>query len=95
MVLRSFSIFDSKIGAFHPPFFAPTDGSAVRSFQDLVNDQSTSISRHPRDYSLWCLGVWNDSTGRMEAFDHNVQVVEAHALIITNGQPSLFEREEV
>lgn len=70
MIRRIFSIYDIKAELFSPPFYMATAGEAVRAFKDLVNDNQSSISRHPGDYRLMCLGTWDDAAG---AFDTTSQ----------------------
>lgn len=90
MILRSYTIFDAKVGAYFPPFFAVTDGAAVRSFADLVADPNTQVGRHPRDFSMWCVGIFDDSTASIESFSPKVFVTEAYSLVPL-PQPELFK----
>lgn len=91
MQLRAFTIFDKKIGAHHAPFFAPTDGAAVRALSDLASDVNTTVGRHPADYCLYCIGVFDDAGATFESFTPKTFVVEAAALITPQPQGSLFE----
>lgn len=63
MTLRIFSIFDSKAEVFSAPFFMATAGEAIRAFKDLVNDSQSTVSRHPGDYRLMCLGTFDNHSG--------------------------------
>lgn len=87
MILRAYSIFDNKALQYHPPFFASTNGQAVRSLSDLANDLSTNIGRHPGDYVLYCVGEYDDAKGAMRPFSPLEHVVDAVAMI--KLQPSL------
>lgn len=66
MLLKAFTIYDKKALQYHPPFFKPADGSALRDFGDLCNDPNTTIGRHPSDYSLYCMGTYSDANGSLE-----------------------------
>lgn len=66
MITKAFSIFDVKADAFSPPFFAPTNGFAIRQFTDLANDRQSTVSRHPGDFKLMCVGSFNDMTGYLD-----------------------------
>lgn len=66
MLLRAFSIYDIKALQYHPPFFKPTDGAAMRDFVDLCNDKNTTLGRHPSDYKLFCIGTYSDQDGTLE-----------------------------
>ena len=69
MTLKIFSVLDTKADAFMPPFFFNTTGQAVRAFKELANDPSSSPCRHPGDFRLFCLGTFDDATGRVSALD--------------------------
>lgn len=57
------AIMDSKVGAFSPPMYFRSKGEAVRSFLDALSDQSTTLSKHPRDYQMFLVGSFDDQTG--------------------------------
>lgn len=61
MILKVFSVFDSKAEVYQLPFFHHSTGSAKRFFQDLVNDGKSDFSKHPEDYGLFEIGSWKDS----------------------------------
>lgn len=81
MLLRAYSIFDNKALQYNPPFYAATDGAAVRSLQDIVNDPNTSVGRHPADYILYCVGTWDDGKGRFEPMSPLLHVMDAISLV--------------
>lgn len=54
------AVFDSKVGAFMPPFFTRSRGEAIRSFQDAVNREGSNFKAHAGDYTLFELGSWDD-----------------------------------
>jgi len=87
MILKAFTIYDNKALNYHSPFYAPADGAALRSFQEVCNDPNTSIGRHPGDYSLWCCGTFDDSNGHFEALIPLQHVVDA--LVLVKVQPPL------
>lgn len=63
MMLQAFSVFDKAVNAFMPPFFARSTGEAMRSFEELANDATTNVSKHPSDFVLFRIGEFNDSSG--------------------------------
>lgn len=69
MKLKIFSVFDSKADAYQTPFFMPSTGQAVRAFRDLANDASSLVSRHPADFTLCCVGVFDDASGKVVSLD--------------------------
>jgi len=62
-----FSVFDEKAGTFAPPFFFATVGMALRAFADLAQDRATSLNRHPGDFKMYRLGVFNQGSGKLLA----------------------------
>lgn len=65
MLHQMVAIFDIKCGAYARPVAVPADGAAIRMVQDAVNDSTTEYSKHPEDYSLWNVGTYDDSTGKL------------------------------
>lgn len=88
MVLKAYSIFDNKALQYHPPFFASTNGAAVRSLADLANDLNTQVGRHPGDFVLYCIGAYDDQKGMMLPIQPLEHVVDAVALV--RDKPDLF-----
>lgn len=78
----AYSVYDNKALVYAVPFFATTDGSAIRSFQDLANDTNTTVGRHPGDFSLYCLGDYDDQKGVLTALSPLRHVVDATALLV-------------
>lgn len=66
MILRCFAIFDRVAGFYAAPFYLASKGEAIRAFSDLAMDPNTAIFRHPGDYALFELGVFDNETGRSE-----------------------------
>lgn len=66
MILKMYAIYDSKALAFLPPFFMHNDSVAKRIFQDTVLDPASQFHKHPEDYTLFCVGTFEDSTAKIE-----------------------------
>lgn len=77
MILNVYSIFDIKSKAFDIPLFITHTGQATRSFGDLVNDTRSAVNKHPEDYKLYHIGEWEDSAGKMTAYDVPIFLVNA------------------
>lgn len=88
MQLNAYSVYDNKALVYGVPFFAPTDGSAVRSFSDLANDLQTTVGSHPGDFSLYCVGSYDDQDASFLPLSPLRHVIDATALL--KIQPSLF-----
>lgn len=60
---------DAAMQAFGRPAFAPSVGTAMRSFADEVNraDAENGFHKHPEDYELHLLAEFDDETGCFSA----------------------------
>ncbi|WNK12916.1 MAG: nonstructural protein [Microvirus sp.] len=57
-----YSVFDSKTKAFTRPFMMANNETALRMFDDVVNDNEHPISKHPEDYTLYRIAEYDDLT---------------------------------
>lgn len=64
MILKMFTVYDSKAEAYMTPFFLNTIGQAIRSFSDTCNDKSHPFNLHPGDYTLFESGTYDNSTAQ-------------------------------
>ena len=60
-----FTIHDSAAGAYLAPFFLHAEGIAIRTFTDCVNDPDHAFGRNPKDYTLMCLGTFDDTKAQI------------------------------
>lgn len=67
MIFKVFSVFDSKAAYYSRPFFAKTTGEAIRLFEDSVRDKDSLFSKHPLDFTLFELGIFDDSNGLFDS----------------------------
>lgn len=66
MILKIYTVYDSKVEAYLRPFFMQSRGEAIRAFTDAVNDQNTQFNKHPEDFTLFELGMYDDQNGGIE-----------------------------
>ena len=81
MIVYAYSIYDSKALTYSPPFFTVSHGAAVRMVMDLANDANTSVGRHPADYSLFCVGQFNDGLGLMLPAENRELITDCLPLV--------------
>lgn len=62
-IAKIYSVYDAKTETFNRPFFFLTNGEALRSWSDTVNDDKTIFYKHPEDYTLFELGSFDDNNG--------------------------------
>ena len=62
--MRIFTVYDSKAAIYGQPFYAVTDGIALRMFSDAVNNHSpdNALNRYPEDFTLYYIGEFDDAT---------------------------------
>ncbi len=65
MKVQCYAIFDSCSGIYEKPFFSTTDDLVKREFQDVATSAEHPISKHPEHYSLWRLGIMDNTTGKI------------------------------
>lgn len=58
-----YAVQDSVSGVFHPPFVAPTPGTAERFILDMVMQAGHPYQMHPGDYFLWRVGEYDNTQG--------------------------------
>lgn len=66
---RIYAIYDVKSGMYGPAMTFANDGTAIRSFQEMLisKDPNSLLSLYPSDYILFCLGLYNQETGLLES----------------------------
>ncbi|QXP07884.1 MAG: nonstructural protein [Arizlama microvirus] len=90
--MKIFAIFDIKANAYLQPFFLPTNGMAIRSFETACNDNTTQFNRHPMDYTLFELGSFDDSSGALNSLSVPIPLGSAKEYIKPSPQMPLFNR---
>lgn len=65
------TVLDLVSQQYGRPFFTVSTGSAIRGFSDEVNEphEQSVLYRHPDDFQLFCLGSFDDETGKFALDD--------------------------
>lgn len=61
---KIYSIYDMKSESYGPLMAYPTDGVAIREFEQIATSEGI-IKKFPDDYSLHHLGEYESSTGEI------------------------------
>lgn len=77
MILKIFTVYDSKIGAYLPPIYLQSTGHAMRQFEDSVNEEGHAFNKHPADYTIFELGSFDDSNSQFTLLDAKVPLATA------------------
>jgi len=80
-ITNAYSLYDVKAQMYNLPFFAMNHGMARRSVSDLVSDMNTTVGRHPSDFKLYFIGVYDDQTGDLAPLKIMEHVVDCVALV--------------
>jgi hypothetical protein len=78
MLLKIFAIYDSKSEIYNKPFFAPTAGAAIRDFELAINNEDSMLAKYPDDYTLFEVGVYEDTTCEIRAYDAKISLGSAN-----------------
>ncbi len=92
MILKIFTVYDSKSEAYLPPFYNSSRGAALRAYSDTVNDRSTPIGAHPADYTLFEMGEFQDETGFIELYSTMINLGVAIEFVVANDNFPLPQR---
>lgn len=87
MILKIYSVHDGAVGAFLQPFFARSNGEALRSFQDAINDEKHPFHAHVHDYHLLYLGTFDDGNGAVTPADPPERLLSGTEAIIKDLAP--------
>lgn len=90
MLVHAYTIYDCKALIYSPPFFAGTHGLATRMVADAANDLSSNLGRHPADFTLYCIGTFDDASSRLLPFDVREHVSDVLPLVRSNAQRDFF-----
>lgn len=65
MKQQIYAVFDTCAGIYDSPHFANSDDVVRRQFFDIATAADNPISKHPEHYSLWRLGAWDNTNGKI------------------------------
>jgi hypothetical protein len=74
MIMKIFSIYDSKAEAYNSPFYMQTQSLAIRAFTDEANNESSQIGKHPADFTLFYMGEYDDHTASFNLEDTKISL---------------------
>lgn len=66
-MMRMFAIFDKKAQIFSDPICRLNSALAERDFQSIVGDTGTVYYKHPDDFALYEIGVWNAEKAEVQS----------------------------
>lgn len=81
MIYQMYSVFDLKVGIYHPPIYFRSAGEAIRSFVGAATEGTSLLSKYPKDFSLYHLGTWCDVSGKHDCLPDAGFIGVLHDLI--------------
>lgn len=60
-MLKIFTVYDVKVGAYLNPMILRSAGEAMRAFGAACNQQDHDFHKYAEDYTLFELGEWNEA----------------------------------
>lgn len=66
-MLNIYAVRDIQLG-YGNLFTAATDAVAIRTFSSAVNTEGSILHDAPEDFSLFCMGEFDENAGAIEGF---------------------------
>lgn len=75
-----YAVIDTASGIYDGPMPLNSDAVAERGFCDAVADGQSALAKHPEDFAMVKVGVWNDGTGEVEDLQNTTIITGLEAL---------------
>lgn len=88
MLLRLYTVYDSKAELYMPPFCQKTKGEALRGFADAIQGGGdNNLAKHPEDFTLFEVGLFEDSDGTIQMHDAKISLANGIEFSATKEEP--------
>lgn len=85
-MLKVFSVFDSKVGAYLPPMIMRSVGEALRAFGNACNHSESDFCKFAEDYTIFEIAEWDELTGTLLPHDSHISLGRAIELSSRHSQ---------
>ena len=82
-LVNIYGIIDDVAGIFFPPFTSQNDGTATRSFFQMLRNPENGMSKNPQDYRLFKLGDFDPDDGQVSPMPVPEQVAAGNQILTT------------
>lgn len=65
MKANLYTVYDSKVKAYLPPWIAPNHVTAFRNLELACRKPDAPFVQFPGDYHVFCLATWDEQTGTL------------------------------
>lgn len=62
-MMKLYAVRDVKADAFMTPMAIPTEGLALRAFEEACLHPKSDVARYPQDYMLFEIGTYDPNSG--------------------------------
>jgi len=93
MKVQCYAIFDQCSGIYEKPFFSTADAVVVREFQDIIASDDHPIAKHPEHYSLWRLGTFDNTNGKILNEDNECLLNGVEAAALNNNVTDIADHK--
>lgn len=90
-ISKMYAIYDDAAGAYMTPFFFGNDLLAIRAIAPMVNDAGHLFGQSTSDFTLYCLAVFDASTGEVVVENKPRPVRALSALVERDVNPAQGE----
>lgn len=77
MIVRVYTVYDSKAEAYTTPQFYQTKGIAIRAFIEAIKQEDTPFCKYPEDFTLFEVGEFDDSNCAFNLYPTPVSIGKA------------------
>lgn len=70
--MKIYTVRDSKVEAYLPPFYAANDAVATRMIKDTADDPNSLFHKHPIDFTVVYIGEFYEQSGEIIPADHKI-----------------------
>lgn len=81
--------------SIHTEFLAISTNEAMRMLRDTCSDPTTSLARHPRDYSVYQIGTFDTEDGTIEKVDRSLVMSDLTSLLPPPPHGDLYDEQDV
>lgn len=80
MINQMYVVYDSKAQIYNKPFYFINHQVAIRAARELLGDPNTEITKHPRDFTMFHIGEYDDETAHVKPSKIMEPIVRFHEL---------------
>ncbi len=80
MITSLYVIYDSKAQFYNKPFSQLNDEIALRTAQQMRNDENSELYRNPADFTLFKIGQYDDESAQIDTLAKHTVICRFHEI---------------